>query len=62
MPDIDYQTLVFVMDAVGSYKTVVAASEVNAVLFPEVSLGDAPFENNPAEGAESAAEVSGEAG
>lgn len=62
MPDVDYQTLVFVMDAVSSYKTVVAASEVNAVLFPEVSLGDAPFENKPAEGEEPAVEASGEAG
>lgn len=38
----DYQTLVSAMDAVRSYKTVVAASVVNAELFPEISLGDAP--------------------
>ena len=38
----DYQTLVTVMDTVRSYKTVVATSVVNAELFPEVSLGDAP--------------------
>ena len=30
------------MDAVRSYRTVVATSVVNAELFPEVSLGDAP--------------------
>lgn len=38
----EYQTLVTVMDAVRSYRTVVATSVVNAELFPEVSLGDAP--------------------
>lgn len=40
--NIDYQTLVQVMDVVRSYRTVVATSVVNAELFPEVSLGDAP--------------------
>lgn len=38
----DYQTLVAVMDTVRSYHTVVVTSVVNAELFPEVSLGDAP--------------------
>ncbi len=38
----DYQTLVEVMDTVRAYPTVVAASVVNAELFPEVALGDAP--------------------
>ena len=38
----DYQTIVEVMDTVRSYRTVVATSVVNAELFPEVSLGDAP--------------------
>jgi len=38
----DYQTLVAVMDTVRSYRTVIATSVVNAELFPEVSLGDAP--------------------
>ena len=42
--DTDYQTLVAVMDTVRSYRTVVATSVVNAELFPEVSLGDAPPE------------------
>lgn len=40
-PDIDYQSLVFTMDAVKSYKTVVATSLVEVELFPEISLGDA---------------------
>jgi len=39
---IDYQTIVSAMDTVRSYKTVVAASVVDAELFPEISLGDAP--------------------
>ncbi len=41
-PDTDYQTLVSAMDTVRSFKAVVAASLVDAELFPEVSLGDAP--------------------
>lgn len=40
--DIDYQTLVTVMDTVRVYPAVVAASLVDATLFPEISLGDAP--------------------
>lgn len=40
--DIDYQTIVNVMDAVRSYQAVVAAEVVNAELFPDISLGDAP--------------------
>lgn len=41
-PDTDYQTLVSAMDTVRSFKAVVAASLVEAELFPEISLGDAP--------------------
>ncbi len=41
-PDTDYQTIVSLMDASRSFKAVVAGSVVNAELFPEVSLGDAP--------------------
>ncbi len=41
-PDIDYQTLIHVMDAVRIYPAVVAASLVDATLFPDISLGDAP--------------------
>ncbi len=41
-PNTDYQTLVTAMDTLRSFKAVVAASVVNAELFPEVSLGDAP--------------------
>ena len=40
-PNVNYQTLVAVMDTSRVFETVVAASVVNAVLFPEVSLGDA---------------------
>ncbi|TQV74213.1 biopolymer transporter ExbD [Exilibacterium tricleocarpae] len=39
--DVDYQSLVFAMDAVKSYQAVVAASVVEVELFPEVSLADA---------------------
>lgn len=39
-PNVDYQSLVFTMDALRSYKTVVAASLVEIELFPEISLGD----------------------
>lgn len=40
-PATDYQTLVTVMDTVRVYPTVVAASLVDAVLFPDISLGEA---------------------
>lgn len=40
-PEINYQTLVEVMDTARTYETVVVTSVVDAVLFPEVSLGDA---------------------
>ncbi|WP_097461616.1 ExbD/TolR family protein [Mangrovitalea sediminis] len=43
-PDTDYQTLITAMDTVRSYPAVVAASLVNAELFPDVALGDAPPE------------------
>ena len=45
-PDIDYQTIVTLMDKARSYKAVVVASVVNAELFPEISLGDAPTVTN----------------
>jgi len=41
----DYQTIVSVMDAVRSFKAVVATSVLDAELFPEISLGDAPLLN-----------------
>lgn len=41
-PDTDYQTIVTAMDTVRSFKAVVAASVVNAELFPDIALGDAP--------------------
>jgi biopolymer transport protein ExbD len=40
-PDIDYQVLISVIDTAKSFTVVVAASVVTAVLFPDVSLGDA---------------------
>lgn len=39
--DIDYQTLIRVMETVRQYPAVVAASLVDAVLFPDISLGHA---------------------
>ena len=39
---IDYQTLVSAMDTTRSYPEVVAASLVDAELFPNISIGDAP--------------------
>lgn len=39
--EIDYQHIVATMDALKSYKTVVAASVVEIELFPEISLDDA---------------------
>lgn len=44
-PDTDYQTIVTAMDTARSYKEVVVTDVVNAELFPQISLGDAPFKN-----------------
>jgi biopolymer transport protein ExbD len=41
--DIEYQTIVTAMDTVRSFKAVVAASVVDAALFPDISFGDAPI-------------------
>lgn len=41
--EINYQTLVSAMDLTRSYEAVVAASVVNAELFPDISIGDAPI-------------------
>lgn len=41
-PEAEYQTLVSTMDAVRSYPAVVAADVVQAELFPDIALGDAP--------------------
>lgn len=41
-PDVDYQTIVSAMDTVRSYKAVIAADVVDAELFPDISMGDAP--------------------
>ena len=40
--NIDYQTIVTAMDVTRSYEAVVATSVVNAELFPDISIGDAP--------------------
>ena len=47
-PDTDYQTLVSVMDTARSFQAVVAASVVDAELFPDISLGDAPVSDQVA--------------
>lgn len=44
--DTSYQTIISAMDTVRSFKTVVAASVVDAELFPEVSFGDAPLKDS----------------
>lgn len=49
-PDTDYQTIVRAMDTVRSFKAVVAASVVDAELFPVISLGDAPVNNLSSKG------------
>lgn len=40
--DTNYQTIVTLMDTVRSFKAVVAASEVDAELFPQISFADLP--------------------
>lgn len=40
--DVDYQTIVSAMDTVRSFKALVAASVVDAALFPDISFGAAP--------------------
>jgi biopolymer transport protein ExbD len=41
--DVPYQVIVALMDATRSYPDVVAASVVDAELFPDISLADAPL-------------------
>lgn len=41
-PDTNYQELVSAMDAIRSYKALVVTDVVDAELFPDLSLGDAP--------------------
>lgn len=41
-PDISYQSIVTTMDTVRSFKALVAASVVDAALFPAIAFGDAP--------------------
>lgn len=46
-PSIDYQSIVNLMDTSRAYPEVVAASVVQAELFPNISLGDAPAQREP---------------
>lgn len=46
--NIPYQVIVALMDTARSYPDVLIASVVDAELFPEISLGDAPIESTPA--------------
>jgi biopolymer transport protein ExbD len=57
-PDTHYQTIISAMDTVRSFKAVVAASVVDAELFPEVSFGDAPIKGDVPNGDVPAAESS----
>lgn len=41
-PNTDYQTIVSAMDTARSFPTIVAMSVVQAELFPDISMGDAP--------------------
>ena len=41
-PNVDYETLVGVMDAVRMYHAVENGEIINAELFPDISIGDAP--------------------
>ena len=41
-PQVDYQTIVSTMDTVRSFKALVAASMVDAALFPDISFGAEP--------------------
>ena len=43
-PAVDYQTIIHAMDTVRSFKALVAASVVDAALFPQISFGDAPLD------------------
>lgn len=49
--DTDYQTIVSVMDTVRSFQAIVAADVVDAELFPDISLGDAPLADSGASAA-----------
>jgi len=45
-PETDYQALITTIDTVRSYKAVVVTDVVDAELFPEIALGDAPIKAN----------------
>ncbi|WP_299079808.1 biopolymer transporter ExbD [uncultured Paraglaciecola sp.] len=48
--DIPYQVIVALMDTTRSYQDVLIASVVDAELFPEISLGDAPVIDKTTQG------------
>ena len=50
--NIPYQVIVALMDTTRSYQDVLIASVVDAELFPEISLGDAPAVSNESSGSE----------
>ncbi|WP_416398177.1 ExbD/TolR family protein [Allohahella sp. A8] len=59
-PQTDYQTLISVMDRVRAYPALVAGSLVQAELFPNISIADAPEANaGSTRGAEPVTEGSG---
>jgi hypothetical protein len=47
-PQVNYQTIVSTMDTVRSFKALVAASMVDAALFPDISFGAAPLNEQEA--------------
>ena len=55
--NIPYQVIVALMDTTRSYQDVLIASVVDAELFPEISLGDAPIDIIPAASNESLGSV-----
>jgi hypothetical protein len=55
--DIPYQVIVALMDTIRSYPDVLIASVVDAELFPEISLGDAPTDDASVVSNESAGEA-----
>ena len=49
-PDTPYQALISTMDAVRSYTALVAGNAVEAELFPDIGISDAPADRLPSNG------------
>lgn len=49
-PDTPYQALISTMDAVRSYTALVAGNAVEAELFPDIGISDAPLSRLPSNG------------